>query len=46
MHKEAKIRWTDGSEKSFQELKDTLTSEPVFTLPEGPEGYVIYCHSM
>ncbi|XP_060192697.1 uncharacterized protein LOC132622171 [Lycium barbarum] len=30
-------------ERSFQELKDRLTSTPVLTLPEGLEGYVVYC---
>ncbi|WMV45832.1 hypothetical protein MTR67_039217 [Solanum verrucosum] len=29
--------------KSFQELKDRLTSALVFTLPEGTNGFVVYC---
>ena len=30
-------------EKSFQELKKRLTNAPVFTLPEGTQGFVVYC---
>ena len=29
--------------ESFEELKTRLTTTPVFTLPEGSDGYVIYC---
>ena len=29
--------------KSFQELKDRLTKAPVLTLPEGTDGFVVYC---
>ncbi|WMV13766.1 hypothetical protein MTR67_007151, partial [Solanum verrucosum] len=32
-----------GYYRSFQELKDKLTSAPVLTLPEGLEGYAVYC---
>ena len=39
--KAAKFQWTDACERSFQLLKDTLTTAPVLTLPEGPDGYVI-----
>ncbi|XP_059292787.1 uncharacterized protein LOC132046237 [Lycium ferocissimum] len=41
--KAAKFQWTDACERSFEELKDRLTSAPVLTLPEGLEGYVVYC---
>ena len=30
-------------EWSFQLLKDKLTTAPLLTLSEGPDGYVIYC---
>ena len=29
-------------ERSFQKLKERLTTAPVLTLPEGEEGFVIY----
>ncbi|XP_070035474.1 uncharacterized protein [Nicotiana tomentosiformis] len=35
--------WTDACERSFQALKDRLTSAPVLTLPARIDGYVIYC---
>ncbi|WMV25996.1 hypothetical protein MTR67_019381, partial [Solanum verrucosum] len=38
------VRFPDGvSRESFQELKDRLTSTPVLALPDGSEGYVVYC---
>ncbi|XP_070049785.1 uncharacterized protein [Nicotiana tomentosiformis] len=42
-HKGAKFQWTKACEQSFQELKKRLTTEPVLTLPDGTEGYVVYC---
>ncbi|KAH0784257.1 hypothetical protein KY290_003855 [Solanum tuberosum] len=33
---------SEACEKSFHELKDTLTSAPVLTLPEGTDGFVVY----
>ncbi|XP_070032258.1 uncharacterized protein [Nicotiana tomentosiformis] len=33
---------SDACERSFQELKNRLTSVPVLTHPEGTEGYVVY----
>ncbi|XP_015170786.1 uncharacterized protein [Solanum tuberosum] len=41
--KATKFQWTEACEHSFQELKDRLTSTPVLTLPEGSEGYTVYC---
>ncbi|XP_069144372.1 uncharacterized protein [Solanum lycopersicum] len=41
--KAAKFQCTDACERSFQLLKDKLTTAPVLTLPEGRDGYVIYC---
>ncbi|WMV49923.1 hypothetical protein MTR67_043308 [Solanum verrucosum] len=41
--KKAQFEWSEVCEKSFQELKDRLTSAPVLTLPEGTDGFVGYC---
>ncbi|WMV18681.1 hypothetical protein MTR67_012066, partial [Solanum verrucosum] len=41
--KKAKFVWLEACEKSFQELKDRLTSTQVLTLPEGTNGFVVYC---
>ncbi|WMV50714.1 hypothetical protein MTR67_044099 [Solanum verrucosum] len=41
--KKAKFIWSDTCEKSFQELKDKLTSAPVLTLLEGTYDFVVYC---
>ena len=38
-----KFEWTETYEKSFQELKDRLTSDPVLTLPKCGENYTFYC---
>ncbi|WMV28855.1 hypothetical protein MTR67_022240 [Solanum verrucosum] len=41
--KKAKFEWSEACEIFFQELKDRLTSAPVLTLPEGINGFVVYC---
>ncbi|WMV54558.1 hypothetical protein MTR67_047943 [Solanum verrucosum] len=41
--KKVKFQWSDDCEKSFAELKTRLATTPVLTLPEGSDGYVIYC---
>ncbi|WMV33039.1 hypothetical protein MTR67_026424 [Solanum verrucosum] len=41
--KKTKFMWLEVCEKSFQELKDRLTSAQVLTLPEGTDGFVVYC---
>ena len=41
--KKEKFQWSLDCEKSFQELKDRLTKAPVLTLPEGTNGFVVYC---
>ncbi|XP_070036669.1 uncharacterized protein [Nicotiana tomentosiformis] len=38
--KETKFQWTEACERSFQELKNRLTSAPVLTLPEGKANVV------
>ncbi|KAH0765186.1 hypothetical protein KY285_001057 [Solanum tuberosum] len=41
--KKAKFIWSKACDKSFQELKDRLTSASVLTLSEGTDGFVVYC---
>ncbi|KAH0695863.1 hypothetical protein KY289_013345 [Solanum tuberosum] len=41
--KKVKFEWSESCERNFQLLKDKLTSAPVLTLPEGTEGFVVYC---
>ena len=41
--KKAMFEWMEAYEKSFQELKDRLTSAPVLTLPKCGENYTVYC---
>ena len=43
--KMVKFQWSDDCEKPFAELKTRLTTTPVLTLPEGSNGYVIYCNA-
>ncbi|WMV29657.1 hypothetical protein MTR67_023042, partial [Solanum verrucosum] len=40
--KMAKFNWSEGCDKSFQELKDRLTFASMFTLPEVTNGFVVY----
>ncbi|KAH0674488.1 hypothetical protein KY290_024657 [Solanum tuberosum] len=37
------FQWFEACEQSFQELKPRLTTAPVLTLPEGTQGFVVYC---
>ena len=41
--KNVKYKWTDAREQSFQELKRPLVTTPILTIPEGEDGFVIYC---
>ncbi|WMV50854.1 hypothetical protein MTR67_044239, partial [Solanum verrucosum] len=43
--KKVKFLWLEACEKSFQELKDRHASAPVLTLPEGTDGFVVYCYA-
>ena len=38
-----KFEWSEACERSFQMLKDRLTSALVLTLSEGTKGFVVYC---
>lgn len=41
--KKARFLWSKACEKSFQQLKDILTFCLVLTLPEGANGFLVYC---
>ncbi|XP_070002912.1 uncharacterized protein [Nicotiana sylvestris] len=41
--KAVKFQWSDTCEKSFQELKSSLTTTPILILSEGTMGFVVYC---
>ena len=41
--KNHKFLWTEACERSFQELKERLTTAPVFTIPQGSDGFALYC---
>ena len=41
--KSKKIKWSEACEKSFQLLKDRLTSASVLTLLDGIKGFVVSC---
>ena len=41
--KEHKFVWTEKCESSFQKLKTRLTTAPVLTIPQGSEGFAIFC---
>lgn len=43
LKKEKKFAWTESCERSFQELKRRLTTNPVLTLPDIQRDFVVYC---
>ncbi|WMV07728.1 hypothetical protein MTR67_001113, partial [Solanum verrucosum] len=45
-HKSVKFQWSEACEKIFQELKKRLNTSPVLTLPEGTQGFVVYCDAL
>ncbi|WMV45494.1 hypothetical protein MTR67_038879, partial [Solanum verrucosum] len=36
-------RFVEACDQSFQELKTRLTTAPILTLPEGTQGFIVYC---
>lgn len=40
--KNAPFMWTNECKRSFQKLKDNLTTTPILTLPSGGNDFVIY----
>ncbi|XP_070010155.1 uncharacterized protein [Nicotiana sylvestris] len=41
--KAVRLHWSDACERRFRELKSRLTTPSVLALPEGTEGFVVYC---
>ncbi|KAJ9541866.1 hypothetical protein OSB04_028372 [Centaurea solstitialis] len=41
--KDVKFEWTSTCEYAFNNLKGKLTSAPILTLPNGSDGFVVYC---
>ena len=41
--KERDFDWGEKREKAFQTLKDKLRDAPILNLPDGPDGFVVYC---
>ena len=42
LRKDVKFQWDDRCQKSFDELKQRLTTAPVLTVPSGRGGFVVY----
>nr|GEU98911.1 putative reverse transcriptase domain-containing protein [Tanacetum cinerariifolium] len=40
-----KFDWGEQQEKASQTLKDALCSASILTLPDGPDGFVVYYHT-
>jgi hypothetical protein len=43
LQKDQKFDWTNGCERSFNELKKSLTTAPVLTLPDTRKDFTMYC---
>ncbi|GJY06516.1 putative reverse transcriptase domain-containing protein [Tanacetum coccineum] len=41
--KSVKFDWVEKEEAAFQLLKQKLCSEPILSLPEGSENFMVYC---
>ena len=42
LRKNVLFQWSDACQKSFDELKQCLTSAPVLAIPSGSGGFVVY----
>ncbi|RVX19816.1 Retrovirus-related Pol polyprotein from transposon 17.6 [Vitis vinifera] len=40
--KGVKFEWSDGCERSFQELKNRLVTAPILTIPSSSGGFMVY----
>ncbi|KAI3811689.1 hypothetical protein L1987_21417 [Smallanthus sonchifolius] len=40
-----KFEWADKQEEAFRLLKQKLCNAPILTLPEGTDGFVVYCNA-
>ena len=40
--KGVKFEWSNGCERSFQELKNKLVTVPILTIPSGLGGFVMH----
>ncbi|WVZ64242.1 hypothetical protein U9M48_013794 [Paspalum notatum var. saurae] len=43
LQKDKKFEWTEACERSFQKLREKLTTAPVLALPDIHRDFVIYC---
>ncbi|WVZ51991.1 hypothetical protein U9M48_003087 [Paspalum notatum var. saurae] len=43
LEKDAKFRWTNAQQATFDELKKRLTTAPVLTLPDQQKKFIVYC---
>ncbi|KAJ9536518.1 hypothetical protein OSB04_un000312 [Centaurea solstitialis] len=41
--KDIKFEWSSTCERAFNNLKGKLTSAPILALPNGTDGFVVYC---
>ena len=42
LKKNVQFRWTETCQKSFEKLKEALTTTPVLALPTGEGGFIVY----
>ncbi|GJX34033.1 putative reverse transcriptase domain-containing protein [Tanacetum coccineum] len=42
-HKNKKYIWGENQESAFQLLKQKLCEAPILALPEGDDGFIVYC---